>query len=75
MLRLIGGFDLYFFFMAILFIIPLLNVFAFYLMQLKDGANKLPANSTSKCDTRLCGLTILFEYLARLPKSEVFSRS
>ncbi|MFQ1762566.1 porin, partial [Aeromonas veronii] len=25
------------------------------------------ANSTSKCDTRLCRLTVLFEYLDRLP--------
>ncbi|MFB0600652.1 hypothetical protein ACETWI_21265, partial [Aeromonas hydrophila] len=27
------------------------------------------ANSTSKCDTRLCRLTVLFEYLDRLPES------
>ncbi|MFM5696061.1 hypothetical protein ACET6Y_20415 [Aeromonas veronii] len=34
-----------------------------------------PANSTSKCDTRLCRLTVLFEYLDRLPESETFPRS
>lgn len=33
------------------------------------------ANSTSKCDTRLCRLTVLFEYLDRLPESETFPRS
>ncbi|MGU5617436.1 hypothetical protein, partial [Aeromonas caviae] len=32
-----------------------------------EGANKSLANSTSKCDTRLCRLTVLFEYLDRLP--------
>ncbi len=36
---------------------------------------KLIANSTSKCDTRLCRLTVLFEYLDRLPESETFPRS
>ncbi|MFQ1823024.1 hypothetical protein ACK36T_13135, partial [Aeromonas veronii] len=29
--------------------------------------NMQRANSTSKCDTRLCRLTVLFEYLDRLP--------
>uniref|UniRef100_UPI0022E6D89B flagellar export chaperone FliS n=1 Tax=Aeromonas sp. QDB20 TaxID=2989835 RepID=UPI0022E6D89B len=29
--------------------------------------NLMLANSTSKCDTRLCRLTVLFEYLDRLP--------
>ena len=37
--------------------------------------NKHNANSTSKCDTRLCRLTVLFEYLDRLPESETFPRS
>ncbi|MGU5821783.1 hypothetical protein ACV1EH_21035, partial [Aeromonas caviae] len=33
----------------------------------KEGiAHELIANSTSKCDTRLCRLTVLFEYLDRL---------
>ena len=36
---------------------------------------RLHANSTSKCDTRLCRLTVLFEYLDRLPESETFPRS
>ena len=36
---------------------------------------RLSANSTSKCDTRLCRLTVLFEYLDRLPESETFPRS
>ncbi len=36
---------------------------------------KFFANSTSKCDTRLCRLTVLFEYLDRLPESETFPRS
>ena len=35
----------------------------------------ITANSTSKCDTRLCRLTVLFEYLDRLPESETFPRS
>ncbi len=38
-------------------------------------AIRLIANSTSKCDTRLCRLTVLFEYLDRLPESETFPRS
>nr|WP_282107214.1 transglutaminase-like cysteine peptidase [Aeromonas veronii] len=37
--------------------------------------SKYYANSTSKCDTRLCRLTVLFEYLDRLPESETFPRS
>lgn len=37
--------------------------------------NQYLANSTSKCDTRLCRLTVLFEYLDRLPESETFPRS
>ncbi|MFQ1913243.1 P-loop NTPase fold protein, partial [Aeromonas veronii] len=32
-----------------------------------DVYSELAANSTSKCDTRLCRLTVLFEYLDRLP--------
>ncbi|MFM5118372.1 YgdI/YgdR family lipoprotein [Aeromonas veronii] len=44
-----------------------------YIMSTKDG--KMIANSTSKCDTRLCRLTVLFEYLDRLPESETFPRS
>ncbi len=39
------------------------------------GASLYIANSTSKCDTRLCRLTVLFEYLDRLPESETFPRS
>ncbi|MFQ1761841.1 hypothetical protein ACK366_02850, partial [Aeromonas veronii] len=31
------------------------------------NGNRYIANSTSKCDTRLCRLTVLFEYLDRLP--------
>ncbi|MFQ1844126.1 AAA family ATPase, partial [Aeromonas veronii] len=36
----------------------------------RESKNERPisyANSTSKCDTRLCRLTVLFEYLDRLP--------
>ena len=39
------------------------------------GGEVTAANSTSKCDTRLCRLTVLFEYLDRLPESETFPRS
>ncbi len=42
-------------------------------MRLEDLSSY--ANSTSKCDTRLCRLTVLFEYLDRLPESETFPRS
>ena len=41
----------------------------------KDTEAASCANSTSKCDTRLCRLTVLFEYLDRLPESETFPRS
>ncbi len=41
----------------------------------QDTVNTISANSTSKCDTRLCRLTVLFEYLDRLPESETFPRS
>ncbi len=42
---------------------------------LSGGSETKGANSTSKCDTRLCRLTVLFEYLDRLPESETFPRS
>ncbi|ANT69283.1 hypothetical protein TK34_18580 [Aeromonas hydrophila] len=45
------------------------------LPALLDGLEQYSANSTSKCDTRLCRLTVLFEYLDRLPESETFPRS
>lgn len=45
------------------------------LMEKLDDISVLNANSTSKCDTRLCRLTVLFEYLDRLPESETFPRS
>ncbi len=44
-------------------------------MHIKVSYPKWFANSTSKCDTRLCRLTVLFEYLDRLPESETFPRS
>ncbi|MFS1165426.1 hypothetical protein ACLKQF_23115, partial [Aeromonas salmonicida] len=43
-----------------------------YVSQLTNAAISASANSTSKCDTRLCRLTVLFEYLDRLPESETF---
>ncbi|MGE6105645.1 hypothetical protein ACLHZT_18840, partial [Aeromonas veronii] len=37
-----------------------------YFQQEQRSAEAKTANSTSKCDTRLCRLTVLFEYLDRL---------
>ena len=45
------------------------------LVEIKSKFDEVFANSTSKCDTRLCRLTVLFEYLDRLPESETFPRS
>ncbi|MFQ2027246.1 hypothetical protein ACK355_19310, partial [Aeromonas veronii] len=36
-------------------------------INVRDFIQQNYANSTSKCDTRLCRLTVLFEYLDRLP--------
>jgi hypothetical protein len=43
-------------------------------INIKEFKRTINANSTPKCDTRLCSLKVFFEHHFGLPESEAFTR-